>query len=256
MTLLIDVGNSAVKWARLAADGSMSVGGRALHRGGLDVIAALSEAWGAAPAPRRAVGCSVANAAVVAAVERAARAVGLAEIEWMRSQASFRGEVSLVNGYLDPQQLGADRWHALLGACARLPGTSLVVVNAGTATTVDCVREGEGNPRFVGGCIAPGVRLMLDSLARGTAGLPLATGAPADFPDTTDKAIVTGVLDAQAGLVQRVWSRFSAGLEPAPQLLLAGGHAELLAARLPAELALLIEHNLVLRGLALRAAIR
>jgi type III pantothenate kinase len=97
---------------------------------------------------------------------------------------------------------------------------------------------------------------MLESLARGTAGLPLASGAPADFPDTTDKAIVTGVLDAQAGLVQRVVGRFAAGLEQAPRLLLAGGHAELLAARLPGELAPLIEHNLVLRGLALRAAIR
>jgi type III pantothenate kinase len=256
VTLLVDVGNSAVKWARLAADGSVSVGGRVLHRGGLDVAAALSEAWRAAPAPPRAVGCSVASAEVVAAVERAARAAGLAGVEWMGSQASFRGEVTLANGYLDPGQLGADRWHALLGACARLPGSSLVVVNAGTATTVDCVRAGEGSARFVGGCIAPGVRLMLESLARGTAGLPLASGAPADFPDTTDKAIVTGVLDAQAGLVQRVVSRFSAGLEQLPRLLLAGGHAELLAARLPGELAPLIEHNLVLRGLALRAAIR
>ena len=256
MTLLIDVGNSAVKWARLAADGSVSVGGRALHRGGLDVTAALSGAWEDGPQPRRAVGCSVASAEVVAAVERAARAVGLAGIEWMPSQASFRGEVTLVSGYLDPMQLGADRWHALLGACARLPGTSLVVVNAGTATTVDCVRAGEGGSRFVGGCIAPGVRLMLESLERNTAGLPLATGAPADFPDTTDKAIVTGVLDAQAGLVERVWRRFSAGLDRAPRLLLAGGHAELLAARVTGELAPLIEHNLVLRGLAQRASVR
>jgi type III pantothenate kinase len=174
----------------------------------------------------------------------------------MRSQASFRGEVTLVNGYLDPHQLGADRWHALLGACARLPGTSMVVVNAGTATTVDCVRAGEESSRFVGGCIAPGVRLMLESLARNTAGLPLATGVAVDFPDTTDRAIVTGVLDAQAGLVERVWRRFSAGLDRAPRLLLAGGHAELLAARLPNEFAPLIEHNLVLRGLALRASVR
>jgi type III pantothenate kinase len=256
VTLLIDVGNSAVKWARLAADGSVSVGGRALHRGGLDVTAALSGAWKDSPQPSRAVGCSVGTAAVVAAVERAARAVGLTGIEWMPSQASFRGEVRLVNGYLDPMQLGADRWHALLGACARLPGTSLVVVNAGTATTVDCVLAGEGDSRFVGGCIAPGVRLMLESLARNTAGLPLATGAPVDFPDTTDKAIVTGVLDAQAGLVDRVWRRFSAGLDRAPRLLLAGGHAELLAARLTGELAPLIEHNLVLRGLAQRASVR
>ena len=257
MTLLVDVGNSAVKWAHLAADRTLTAGGRVLHRGGVDVAAALTAEWRVAPAPRRAVGCSVAGAEVMAAVERAADAVGAPGVEWLHSQASFRGDlVSLVNGYLDPPQLGADRWHALLGACARLPGTSLVVVNAGTATTVDCVRIGEDGLRFVGGCIAPGVRLMLESLARDTAGLPLATGAPVDFPDTTDKAIVTGVIDAQAGLVERVWSRFSAVLARAPQLLLAGGHAELLAARLPGEFAPLIEHNLVLRGLALRALVR
>ena len=257
MTLLVDVGNSAVKWARLAADGTLTAGGRVLHRGSVDVAAALTAEWQGAPTLRRAVGCSVAGDEVMAAVERAAGAAGVPGVEWLHSQASFRGgPVSLVNGYLEPRQLGADRWHALLGACARLPGTSLVVVNAGTATTVDCVRVGEGGPRFVGGCIAPGVRLMLESLARDTAGLPLASGAPADFPDTTDKAIVTGVIDAQAGLVERVWRRFSAVLALAPRLLLAGGHAELLAARLPGEFAPLIEHNLVLRGLALRALVR
>jgi type III pantothenate kinase len=96
---------------------------------------------------------------------------------------------------------------------------------------------------------------MLESLARGTAGLPLATGAPADFPDSTDTAIVTGVLDAQAGLVERVWRRFAASVR-APRMLLAGGHAELLAARLPPEIAPVIEHDLVLRGLARRASTR
>lgn len=252
MTLLLDAGNSAVKWALLVGDGFAATG-RVLHRGGADVAAALSQAWQTLPAPTRAVGCSVAGAAVMEATERAARSRGLAGVEWLRSQAAFRGAVTLVNGYRDPQQLGADRWHALLGARARLPGDSLVVANAGTATTVDCLRATDVAARFVGGCIAPGVRLMLESLARGTAGLPLAQGEPAPFPDTTDSAIVTGVLDAQAGLVERVWRRFAATLDRPPRLLLAGGHAELLAGRLPAETAPVIEHNLVLRGLALRA---
>jgi type III pantothenate kinase len=256
VTLLVDVGNSAVKWACLAADGAFTASGRILHRGGIDIGATLASEWKVIPSPRRAVGCSVASAAVMAAVERAAGALGLPGVEWMRSQPSFHGAVSLVNGYADPAQLGADRWHALLGACARLPGQSLVVANAGTATTVDCIRAGTGDPRFVGGCIAPGVRLMLESLARDTAGLPLATGEPSDFPDTTDKAIITGVLDAQVGLVERVWKRLAAGTDRAPGLLLAGGHAELLAARLPPECGPIVEHNLVLRGLALRAAFR
>lgn len=252
MTLLLDAGNSAVKWAVLA-DGGLAADGRVLHRDAADVAGALLEAWRPLPAPARVVGCSVADRRVVEAIEHAVRSLGLPAVEWLRAQTAFHGAVRLTNGYRDPHQLGADRWHALLGACARLPAASLVVANAGTATTVDCVHDRAGIARFVGGCIAPGVRLMLESLARATAGLPLAQGEPAAFPDTTDSAIVTGVLDAQAGLVERVWRRFAATLDTPPRLLLAGGHAEQLAARLPAEMAPIIEHNLVLRGLALRA---
>lgn len=255
MTLLIDAGNSAVKWAVLAADGAFADGGFVPHRE-RDVANALIASWQGRAHPARAVGCSVAGVEVMDAIERAARALGLGGVEWLGSQARFTGALSLVNGYLEPTQLGADRWHALLGACVRAPGTSLVVANAGTATTVDCVRVAADGARFVGGCIAPGVGLMLESLARGTAGLPLAGGPPVDFPDTTDKAIVTGVSDAQAGLVERVWRRFAAVLGAPPRLLVAGGHAESLAARLPPECAPVIEHNLVLRGLALRASAR
>jgi type III pantothenate kinase len=253
--LLLDAGNSAVKWALLDADGRFADTGRVLHRDGTDVAAALAAAWHGLR-PVRAVGCAVASAAVMEAASSAARALGLPGIEWLRSEPASAGPVVLINGYRDPGQLGADRWHAMLGGCACVPGASFVIANAGTATTVDCVRAAPTASTFVGGCIAPGVRLMLESLARGTANLPLAQGDAADFPDTTDRAIVTGVLDAQAGLVERVWRRFAASLDAPPRLLLAGGHAELLQARLPAETAPVIEHNLVLRGLALRASVR
>jgi type III pantothenate kinase len=255
VTLLIDVGNSAVKWAMLADRDSFAAMGRQLHRDGSDVEAALHAAWVGLARPSRAVGCSVVDRGVMTAIERATRSIGVAGIEWLRSQTEFNGPFSLVNGYRDPAQLGADRWHALLGACVTLPGASAVVVNAGTATTVDCLQCTSGGSRFVGGCIAPGVRLMLESLRQGTAGLPLADGSAFDFPDTTDRAIVTGVLDAQAGLVERVCRRFEAALGAQPRLLLAGGHADKLAGRLPVGLAPVIEHNLVLRGLALRASL-
>jgi type III pantothenate kinase len=195
----------------------------------------------------------VAGPEVVAAVERAAAAVRLPAFEWLRSQARFDGKaVTLVNRYRDPAQLGADRWHALLGACAQRPRESLVVVHAGTATTVDCIRYAAAHAEFIGGCIAPGVRLMLESLARGTAGLPLAEGQPVDFPDSTERAIVTGVFDAQAGVIERVFTRFAAREGAAPALLVGGGHAASVAALLPERLPT-IAHNLVLRGLALRA---
>lgn len=254
MTLLIDAGNSAVKWAWLV-DGRIGATRRQLHRGVDDLAARLASAMRVhATQGVEAVGCHVAGEAVVRAVEQAMQSLGIGPVTWLTSQARFdRGPV-LVNGYRDPAQLGADRWHAMLGGCALAGGSSFVVVNAGTATTVDCVRADAGGARFVGGCIAPGVRLMLESLARGTAGLPRAEGEAADFPDNTDAAIMTGVLDAQAGLVERVFRRFAAELGAPPRLLLAGGHAEALRDRLPRETAGIIEHNLVLRGLALRAS--
>ena len=89
--------------------------------------------------------------------------------------------------------------------------------------------------KFVGGVIAPGVRLMLESLALRTAGLPNAdadlSANVAEFPDNTDAAIVTGVLDAQAGLVYRIWHRFAVHMVAEPRLILTGGHAQALLTR-------------------------
>ena len=266
MTLLVDVGNSAIKWAQLSADGELHAAQRQLHRGATGMALRLADQW-RADVPRGAavIACNVAGPEVVAAVEEAARMLQLQAVRWLCTQRSFDGPIALINGYRNPAQLGADRWHCLLGACSilNLQGAtnSLVVVNAGTATTVDCVdADGENGEarftgKFIGGVIAPGVRLMLESLALQTAGLPTAdadfSGNTADFPDNTDAAIITGVLDAQAGLVQRIWHRFAVRLYAEPRLILTGGHAEALFARL--SMAADIEHNLVLRGLALRA---
>ena len=225
----------------------------------LHLASQLSERWRGVIAPGAAViACNVAGAEIVAAVEEATRTIQLGAVRWLRTQSRFDGPISLINAYRSPLQLGADRWHCMLGACWLSPAP-LVVVNAGTATTVDCIEANGSNPgetrftgKFIGGFIAPGVRLMLESLARETAGLPAASGEAAGFPDNTDAAIVSGVLDAQAGLVHQVWHRFAARLAATPRLILTGGNATAIRARLSIDTAA-IEDNLVLRGLALRA---
>lgn len=258
MTLLIDVGNSAIKWAQQGADGGLRNPQWLWHRNVSNVDGQLLERWrGQVQAGDAVVACNVAAAGVAAAVEKAAHALQLRAVRWLQSQARFDGPFALINGYANPLQLGADRWHCMLGACA-ITRASVVVVNAGTATTVDCIDaehlpHGKPSGKFVGGVIAPGMRLMLDSLEQGAAGLPAAAGAAADFPNNTDAAIITGVLDAQIGLIERVWRRFAARLHTAePGLILTGGNAPELLNRLSIKTAR-IEDNLVLRGLALRA---
>jgi len=253
MTLLVDLGNTALKWAMTDAAGAPAAVRVERHRGSEDFAARLAMAWRGVPAAARAVGCSVASAAARAAVEQAAAVRGM-QIEWLQAAARHEGTFVLVNGYRTPAQLGADRWHGMLGACLRAPGRSFVLVAAGTATTIDCVEVADGAARFVGGCIAPGQRLMLEALANRTAGLPQAVGTAVDFPDHTDDAIVTGILDAQAGLVERLVRRFARRLGHWPAVLASGGDAEALAARLRGgEFGVSIEHNLVLAGLAVRA---
>jgi type III pantothenate kinase len=198
-------------------------------------------------------GCAVASPAVVQAIERAAGQAFSLPVQWFESQPRFEhGGVVLRNGYRDCTQLGVDRWHALIAARAAHPGRSLVVVTAGTATTVDGVTI-DGS--FVGGTIAPGVRLMYEALARGTARLPVSRGRLVTYPDNTDDAIASGVLGSQLGLVEHFVRNFRVE-HGNPLVVLTGGHAAQLApyVGVGTSLASVVrEENLVLRGVYLRA---
>ncbi len=253
--LLFDAGNSALKWALAEPDGSRlsTIGGTLSRAPDLPQrLAAELKRRVVAPVDA-AFGCSVADRDVARAVDAAVRAAYDVPLSWLESQAEFAApELRLRNGYRNPQQLGADRWHAMLAARAAYQERALVVVNAGTATTVDCV-SADGD--FVGGVIAPGVGLMLDSLARQTAQLPRAEGEFAARPDNTDDAITTGVLESQLGLIERRVRRFAAEAGPV-LVLLDGGNAAALQPQLgfDAEIASVRhERNLVLRGVLIRA---
>jgi type III pantothenate kinase len=270
--LVIDAGNTAVKWAISDRDGHRFMGTGLEANGSVDALdARLMAAWGGLRF-RGVYATSVADADVMRAIERAVLASCGREVIWFGPQRHFEGRglghgVALINGYRDPLQLGADRWHALIAACAKFPDQPLVVVSVGTATTVDCVRaEPYAAAVFLGGVIAPGFALMRESLSRGTARLPLAEDAegPVAHAVGTEQAIVSGVHFAQLGLVENVVREFAAELEQAsldpPRLLLTGGRARALFGPLSrsvlaerAVTALSLENHLVLRGIALRA---
>jgi type III pantothenate kinase len=254
--LLIDAGNSALKWVLMSLDGRVGPAHGSRRNGQpTDTETALTADWRErVGVPVQAVyGCGVTAPVLMRAVERAARHAFSLPVHWFETQPLFEHDgVVLRNGYREPSQLGVDRWHALIAARAAFPDRALVVVAAGTATTVDGV-TGQGD--FIGGTIAPGVRLMLESLARGTANLPFASGRMAGFPLTTDDAIVSGVLGCQLGLVER-FARLFRAQHGDPLVVLSGGHAAQLAPFVGPGTALPVvarEENLVLRGVFLRA---
>ncbi|MSQ71847.1 MAG: type III pantothenate kinase [Betaproteobacteria bacterium] len=209
--------------------------------GGMDPasgMAQLPAVWARLVKPSRIIVASVAGAAARAAIEAALQGLPVAA-QWLTPRASQCG---VSNSYADPAQLGADRWAALIAARHLHTGPGLVV-NAGTATTID-VLSAEGV--FSGGVILPGLDLMKRSLAAGTAGLPLASGSFAEEPRTTADAIESGALQAHAGAIERMFTRLPKG-GLGGVCFLSGGSALKIAGRLTIPVRVI--ENLVLEGL-------
>jgi type III pantothenate kinase len=162
-----------------------------------------------------------------------------AEPLWLRAEAERCG---LRNRYERPEQLGPDRWAALIAA-RHLHAGPCLVVNAGTATTVDML-SGDGS--FLGGCILPGVELMRFVLHEHTGRLPMSEGAFRDAPRNTLDAIETGCRHAQAGAVERIYRVFR-DLELNPLCIVSGGAGRVLVDQLAMPRRYV--ENLVLDGL-------
>lgn len=241
--LLIDVGNTFVKWGRYRADPRAGRAEACLESGHalLAEIPDLAGAWRRLRAPSRIVISNVAGTRPRAALLRVLEIWADAPAPyWLISQAEQCG---VKNGYRNPAQLGSDRWAAMIGARGIVDGQPVLVVVCGTATTIDFV-----NPagHFTGGVILPGVGLMIRSLHEGTAALPDADGQFTEHPTQTVDAIVSGCQHAQAGAIERVYALHRANY-PDLRCLLSGGAAKALAPRLAIPFQL--HDNLVLEGL-------
>lgn len=163
-----------------------------------------------------------------------------AEPLWLRAEAQRLGVRNL---YERPEQLGPDRWAALIAARAVHAGPCLVV-NSGTATTVDMLSE---DGTFLGGAILPGVELMRFVLHEHTGRLPIQDGEHRDAPRNTADAIETGCRHAQAGAVERMYRVFR-DLELNPLCIVSGGAGRVLVDQL--SMPRRYVENLVLDGLA------
>ncbi len=163
-----------------------------------------------------------------------------AEPIWLRTEAKRCG---VTNQYERPEQLGPDRWAALIAARAVHHGPCLVV-NSGTATTVDMLTA---DGVFRGGAILPGVELMRFVLHEHTGRLPIQEGGYRDAPRNTMDAIETGCRHAQAGAVERLY-RVLRDLERNPLCIVAGGAGRVLMEQLSMPRRYI--ENLVLDGLA------
>ena len=161
--LLVDLGNSRVKWM-WSADGGATTA-RAASRRDHPLSELWERCWEGLPTPRGVVVASVAGEAIDASLSRWCMARwGLAP-RFLSSTVAAHG---VSNAYRDPAKLGVDRWAALVAAHTAWPGTTLCIADCGTAVTFDAL---EGNGQHLGGLILPGLTLMQRALSSATAGI-------------------------------------------------------------------------------------
>jgi type III pantothenate kinase len=222
MKLLLDVGNTRIKWAWLR-NAELLPGGAVVHKGRSPGAALDGMQLNAVPI--EVCAASVAGATLQGAVTDWVAARWNVPLRWVKSQSSAAG---VRNAYTHPEQLGVDRWLAVVGAYHRVRGAAFVV-DAGTALTIDVV-DAVGNHR--GGLIAPGVQTQRVALHQGTQ-LPPVDGSHslALLAQDTQAAIALGTVHGALGLIERVRDQVMQLGGPMPTLI-TGGEAGLLAPHL------------------------
>ena len=248
MILVIDVGNTRLKWAWLTSTG-LSDQQAVVHRDAKPGIwtAALFESG---QKPRRVLVSNVAGPVMAKNLTRLTKKVFRVKIEFVTAAEEFQG---LHNGYLDPRLLGADRWLALIGAWT-MARSALCVVDAGTAVKVDSV---DSNGQHLGGLIAPGIHMMREVLLGKTS--DIAKAAEQSTPslagilaNNTLGAVSRGAVFALAGLADRAAEVIEQSTGIKPKLFITGGDAGMISGTMRSKGE--IVPDLVLQGLAVIAS--
>lgn len=244
--MLLDIGNSAVKWA-VQEQGKLIERGHFVHRDG-DFACRARAAWGGLPEQKQAVVANVAGAGVEAVL------TGWTEENWQVTPEYIHvtgHAAGVTNAYSEPADLGVDRWAAMIAAYHDYGGP-VCIVDCGTAITVDVV---DATGRHRGGMIAPGTATLKQSLLEDTVDIRM---SPADddqrltlLSSGTQEAVYNGVYYMCSAMIDRVVADIVAEFGEKTVLVMTGGDAGSLLSLSGWQL----QHDpdLVLRGVAILA---
>ncbi|MFZ3087724.1 MAG: type III pantothenate kinase [Methylotenera sp.] len=281
MLLTIDAGNTRTKWAVFNHTGEITQQGACLN----ETLATADLSPQSLNYERVAIS-NVAGKQHAALLAKKLAPYNL-PVHWVRASIEA---CDVFNAYAEPEILGTDRWAALIAAW-RMKHAPCVVVNAGTAVTIDALApridkyalapkidedaltpgidkialtnssDSEQQGEFLGGMILPGLDLMQKSLGLATAQLPkngtLQSANKRDIADifakNTTQAINAGALSAVAGAIMLMANALAQKCGQKPCVILSGGNALAIQNNLAGTVTnqVIIVDNLVLQGLYL-----
>lgn len=223
--LLIDVGNSRLKWARQRA-GQPQTTCRINYRGRpLPIL--FEEQWGEIPPPSRVVVSNVAGQSLALALAAWVQEAWGLTIEWVQVEREAFG---VRIAYAEPARFGVDRWVALVAARHLLTG-AVCVVDCGTAITLDVM---DANGQHLGGLIVPGLALMRKSLTENTQGIGVVDNLSEQplLAQDTATAVQAGSQWAAVAFIDRMVEELQRDLQVHMTTVLTGGDAAVLLPRL------------------------
>jgi len=238
LILLVDIGNTRLKWAYIDRD-QMQPGGAVLLASDflscgieqLNRFADFEAIWVS----------SVASRGMRTRFTEFCTARWNCQPIFVKSEAQRFG---VRNGYSKPETLGVDRWMALLGA-QQLSSCASCVVDCGTAITVDVLDE---EAQHLGGLIVPGLHSMRRALTVETAAIePSVFRAQGFLGADTESAIANGTLCCASEFINAVFEQIKSQQGDSSAMILTGGDARIIANSLRAPYK--IVDDLVLRGL-------
>lgn len=248
MILLVDIGNSRIKWAYWNNGRLQDTAAAAYRR--LDMKQCLDQNWQSLSAPARVNVSCVADPAVIDALTAWTEQHWKLRPQFARVEKAAHG---VTNSYADHTRLGIDRWLALVAVHHDRHGTACVI-DCGTAITIDGL---QADGQHMGGVILPGLDLMRESLyntspavrPRGTNEVTAVSG----LAQSTEQAVVTGCHHAAVGAIERVGRFIENQHGGRVEYIITGGDAQILIPALTCHPR--HEPHLVLQGLAIAAGV-
>jgi len=238
MNVLVDIGNTRIKWCVSNKDVVGKV--QSIEHAKTNFISLIQQQWFMLDDPKTLAISSVSNKDITKQL------AALAKKQWPQvsiviAKSSSYG-YSVTNAYQQANKLGIDRWLGLIALHHYYPGKGCVV-DCGTAITIDVLNL-QGH--HLGGLISPGLQLMKQALFNGTENLSnVENQFPVALSSSTQSAIYSGTLYAAAGLIEKSIT----DLCKCQTVVLTGGDAILLSQYLNFET--IIETDFVLKGLSL-----
>ncbi len=257
MNLLIDIGNSRIKWCLYnSVENEFGSEGAMLHDKA-DLPELFSEHWSHLDNPDRVVISNVSGQQLAESLDAWIDKKWQMKTEYVKTEAFSHG---VSNAYSDYQELGVDRWMAIIAAWQRFQqeGKAICVVDCGTATTIDGI---SASGQHLGGFIIPGYTIMQEMLINNTSDIEMARKIlpkerspgkvlPAiNFSSSTKEGVNSGCYLATISVIDSVVNSMQDDFGKQVNCIITGGDAELVVEQLAGKFE--YEPKLVLHGLAM-----